>query len=397
MFVLNVPAVRYRPPWPVPLSRRLRELSRGHAHVAYVYPKPNHGTFRYRVLNMLEALALEPALGGSWFSAADLWCREEILACADVIVLCHCRYTPELADLVVRARAAGRRVLFDIDDLVFDTRYVPTVLHYLDHPTGEAALDHWFSDFSRYGQLLRLCDAAIVTNDYLAARVRDFADLPAAVVPNFMNHRQLRISEQILASKRRAGYRRDGKIHLGYFSGSKTHHRDFALIVDALTQSFAADSRLVLRLVGNVDVTGPLRHYAHRIEVFPLQDPINLQRLIGEVEINLAPLQDNPFTNCKSELKFFEAAAVGTLTVASPVFAFRESVLHGETGFLAPAHRWLSVLSEAVQKLSDFEGIAEAAAAVAHAGYRPEVHAAAIRAALFGDGWQPGGASAGVL
>ena len=125
MFVLDMPAVRYRAPWPDPLTRRLRRLARGHAHVAYIYPKPNQGTFRYRVLNMLEALALDPTIGASWFSFADLWCSDEILARADVIVLCHCRYTPELADLVVRARAAGRRVLFDIDDLVFDTRLCP--------------------------------------------------------------------------------------------------------------------------------------------------------------------------------------------------------------------------------------------------------------------------------
>jgi glycosyltransferase involved in cell wall biosynthesis len=384
MFVLDVPAVRYRPPWSAPLSRRLRQLSRGHAHVAYIYPKPNQGTFRYRVLNMLEALALDPTLGGSWFSVADLWCSDEIIARADVIVLCHCRYTPEIADLVVRARAAGRRVLFDIDDLVFDVRFVPMVLNYLDHATNEAALDHWFADFSRYGELLRLCDGVIVTNAFLAERVRDFVGLPTAVVPNFMNRAQLRISERILAAKRQSGYRRDGAIHLGYFSGSRTHSRDFELVEDALVQLLDTDSRVVLRLVGEIDLTAHLRQYEQRIQVFPLEDPVNLQRLIGEVEINLAPLQDNPFTNCKSELKFFEAAAVGTLTLASPVFAFREAINHGRTGYLAPAHRWPSVLTEALQNLDCYADIAEAAAAEVHARYRPATQLQVICGAVFG-------------
>ena len=383
MFVLNVPAARFRPPGPVPLSRRLRQLSRGDVHVAYIYPKPNLGTFRYRVLNMLEALTLDPRLGGSWFSIADLWCSDEILARADVIVLCHCRYTPALADLVVRARAAGRRVLFDIDDLVFDTRFVPVVLHYLDHATNEAALDHWFANFSRYGELLRLCDGAIVTNEFLAARVRDFCGLPVAVVPNFMNQGQLEISARILAAKRQSGYRGDGAIHVGYFSGSRTHARDFELVEDALAKLLEADSRLLLRLVGEIAVAGPLCCHAQRIQVFPLQDPLNLQRLIGEVEINLVPLQDNPFTNCKSELKFFEAAAVGTLTVASPVFALRNVIDHGNNGLLAPAHRWLSVLSGALKNLSAYAEMAEAAAAVVRAHYHPGAQLPAIRAALF--------------
>ncbi|MCH5373489.1 MAG: glycosyltransferase [Planctomycetes bacterium] len=342
---------------------------------------------------MLEALALDPAVGGSWFSAADLWCSEEILARADVIVLCHCRYTPEIADLVVRARAIGRRVFFDIDDLVFDTRYVPTVLQYLDHSVGEATLDHWFADFSRYGALLRLCDGAIVTNAFLAARVEDFAPLPVTVLPNFMNQAQLRASGRILAAKRRSEFRRDDHLHLGYFSGSPTHARDFQVVEAALIQLLDADPRLVLRLVGRIDLTGRLRRYERRVETFPLQDPVTLQRLIGEVEINLAPLHDNPFTNCKSELKFFEAAVVGTLTVASPVFAFREAIENGRTGFLAPAHRWAAVLTEVLADFPRHGEMAEAAAAACSARYQPAVQLPAITTALFGDAPAPHGAT----
>jgi len=36
------------------------------------------------------------------------------------------------------------------------------------------------------------------------------------------------------------------------------------------------------------------------------------------VEIVIAPLQENVFTNCKSELKYFEAAIVGTIPSYSP-------------------------------------------------------------------------------
>ena len=75
--------------------------------------------------------------------------------------------------------------------------------------------------------------------------------------------------------------------------------------------------------------------YRDRIEFYPLQDFMNFQRLIAEVEINIAPLQDNTFTNCKSELKFFEAAICGTLTLATPTFSFRNSIVHGTTGFFS--------------------------------------------------------------
>ena len=110
---------------------------------------------------------------------------------------------------------------------------------------------------------------------------------------------------------------------------------------------------------------------------------MNLQRLVGEVEINLAPLQDNPFTDCKSELKFFEAAAVGTLSIASPTFAFRAAIAHGSNGFLAPAHRWLDTLREAIACLPHYASLAEVAREAVLARYAPAVHARLIANTLF--------------
>jgi hypothetical protein len=383
MFRFDVPSVALRPAWPVPLSRRLRRLALGHAHVAWIYPSPNHGTFRYRVLNMLEALAPKRDIGASWFSTADLWCRDEIVARADVLVLAHCRYSPELADLVVRARAAGKRVWFDIDDLVFDVRYVPVAMEYVGQQQTTAALDHWFANYARYGALLQLCDGAIATNAYLAERLRDFCGLPTAVIPNFMNAAQIDVSERIVAAKRKSGWRRDGRIHLGYFSGSPTHRRDLGLITDVLGQILAADPRVVLRLVGQVDLDHELREFQQRIETFPMQDPLRLQRLIGEVEFNLVPLLDNAFTACKSELKYFEAGAAATLSIASPTFAFSRAIAHGLTGFLAPTHRWLDTLREAVAMLPRYPDLAEAAREAVLGCYVPGVQARSITSALF--------------
>jgi glycosyltransferase involved in cell wall biosynthesis len=109
-----------------------------------------------------------------------------------------------------------------------------------------------------------------------------------------------------------------------------------------------------------------------------------LQREIGQVEVNLVPLQDNVFTNCKSELKWFEAAVVGALTVAAPTYSYRHAIEHGENGWLAPAYAWEDVLREVI---CGGEEVWSAVAARARAdaeerfGWRHQV--AAIRSALF--------------
>ena len=52
--------------------------------------------------------------------------------------------------------------------------------------------------------------------------------------------------------------------------------------------------------------------------------------------MNIAPLElGNAFCEAKSELKFFEAALVDVVTVASPTGPFRRAIRNGENGFLA--------------------------------------------------------------
>ena len=103
----------------------------------------------------------------------------------DTLVICRTRYTARLDNLVTRARASGCRVLFDVDDLIFDNRYVNLVLETLDRQSTEAILDEWFAAMSRLGAMLRLCDGAITTNHFLAKCIEDFAQLPTWVVAQF--------------------------------------------------------------------------------------------------------------------------------------------------------------------------------------------------------------------
>ena len=119
----------------------------------------------------------------------------------------------------------------------------------------------------------------------------------------------------------------------------------------------AADARIDLVLVGHVDVEqafgarfgGYLKgHLADRVTVHPFVDFLTLQELIADVDFNLVPLQVNEFTHCKSELKFVDAAIVGTLTIASPSFTYAEAIRHGENGYLAEDEQWEVVLLQAI-------------------------------------------------
>ena len=229
---------------------------------------------------------------------------------------------------------------------------------------------------------MRLCDGVITTNAFLAEKVRDFSGLPTWTVPNFLNQAQIDLSSQIRAAKQHSEWARDGQIDIGYFSGTPTHARDFALIEPALVSLLESNPAVRLRIVGFPPQSELLAPFAHRIETLPLQDFLNLQRVIGDVEINVVPLQDNEFANCKSELKYFEAAIVGTVTIATPTFTYRGAIDDGWNGYLATAQQWDDVLRERVAAVDGVRTVAERAAADALERYAPEAQASALRAAL---------------
>jgi glycosyltransferase involved in cell wall biosynthesis len=389
VFIALPPKRPWSEPWAAEsFASRISALRHGRTRVAYYYDLPDSSTFRYRVYNMIQVLRHhEEGIRASWFCRADSGYFDRIVDCCDVLVICRARYTDRLGSMIERAKNLGRTIIFDVDDLVVDTQYTHLLMTTLDQDTdSEADLDHWFGYIARIGAVLRLCDRVITTNEYLASRIRACSGKDIRIVPNFINREQLEYSLQLLTAKKVARFARDERIHLGYFSGSPSHDNDFELISDALARLLDKDSRLHIRLVGYLNVKGDVVRHNERIERVGMHDFINLQHLIGSTEINLVPLQNNAFTNCKSELKFFEAGVVGTITVASPVFAYRHAVTDGINGFLADTCEWEEKLHSAIDTLgcdrTSYTEIAERAFEVSVKRFAWYSQFALIRSAL---------------
>lgn len=375
MFALeSVGPVPYHDPWVLPLAERLRRLHQGRTRVAYFYEAADNSTFRYRIYNMAQVLNEAPAdVSAGWFYLDDLPLVPDLAERADLLVICRTRYDHRVAQLVAAFRARGKRVLYDTDDMVFDPAYAHLLVNTLDlDPRDPRVWDDWFAYTARLGATLRLCDAAITTTPALAERIEAFAQKPVAIVPNFLNREQLELSDRLYAAKAEATPGEDGLLHLGYFSGSPSHNRDFAMVLPALQQLLAEDEGLGVIVVGYIQPGPLLERFGSRVRRLDFHDYVNLQRAIAKVEFNLMPLQYNVFTHCKSELKYFDAAVVGTISVASPTRSYRDAIRHGDNGYLATSHEWLEVLRQAVATHRDarsYRAMAERAHADARQRY----------------------------
>ena len=386
MFLTRVSPIPYSDPWATPFDQRRAALLQGSPRVAYYYDRPDNSTFRYRAYNMIQVLRESGrGVGAAFFHLQEIEFLSNLIDQLDVLVICRARYSEGLNRLISRARSKGKRVLFDIDDLVFDCAFVPLVVNTLDQDLGDANVwDAFFANAARLGATLRLCDAAISTNEFLATRLREWSGKPVAVIPNFLNREQMDISSRIYQEKRARRFARDRKVTVGYFSGTPTHNKDLQIAAEALAHIMRRDRRLTLRIVGFMDLKGHLRGLEQRIELHPLQDFINLQRLVGEVEINIVPLQDNTFTNCKSELKYFEAGIAGTLSIASPTHTYQSAIRDGENGFLAKAYEWEAKFQSVLDRLGDYPTMAERAYADCEQRYGWKHQLGVIDRAVFG-------------
>jgi glycosyltransferase involved in cell wall biosynthesis len=352
MFAINVePQPYYSDPWDWSFADRLKRLSGGQRRIAYFYEKPDYSTFRYRVYNMIQALeASSHETTASYFCGADLERMQSILERTDVLVVCRSPYTPEIDRLICSARSKGKKVFFDVDDLVFDPSYVNLVVTSIDEDISKPEVwNQWFAFIGRIGATLRLCDGTIATNAYLAEKIQEFSGKETKVIPNFLNREQILISDRIFQTKSDSRFERKGELCVGYFSGTPTHNRDFRIVTSALRQILDTYSNVSLRIVGYMDLNDDLWEYRSRVEFVPFQDFINLQAVIGATEINIVPLQDNSFTNCKSELKYFEAAVVGTVTIASPTYSFARAIEDGANGFFANSYEWFNKLRAVIE------------------------------------------------
>lgn len=363
---------------------------RGSPRAAYFYSVPDTSTFRYRAYNVAQSLAASnsrtrPSAG--WFTEDDLDRMGRVLDNCDVLVLCrNSLYNDRIARLAAQARARNRRILFDVDDLVFDPGYVHLLMDTLDQDMRNPAIwDYWFGYVGRVSATYGLCDGALVTNAYLAARAEAWSKKPARVIPNFLNREQQEVSDRIWRAKEANTWARNGRTHIAYFSGSPSHRRDFGLVAPTIARLMDEDRSLRLRVVGFLEPAPELLRHHARIEFLPLQDFLNLQREIGAVEVNLVPIQDNPFTNCKSELKWFEAAVVGALTIASPVYAYRGIMDHARNGWLAEPQTWDTILKEVLRDIDAYRTeVAPRAREAARERFGWDRQSATIEAGLFG-------------
>jgi glycosyltransferase involved in cell wall biosynthesis len=333
-------------------------------------------SMRYRAHNLVETLTLH-GTAATFVAEEDLPVRLAEVLAHDLIVLVRRRWNPRIKSLIEAARLADIPLVFDLDDFLFD----PWVLPYIDSARG--ALASWTVQYIKeFRATLLSCDYFTGATRFLVEQAAHWGR-PGWVVRNGLNKTQLHCSHALLEQSRPAAA--DGKVRIGYFSGTKTHQADFRIAYPALVRALQDCPQARLVVVGELDLQEfpGLEPFAAQIEKHPCVDWRDLPALIATVDINLVPLELNPYTQGKSELKYFEAGILKVPTIASPTQVFASAIEHGVTGWLAASDDdWYRALHMVMADTTLRRRLGENAHAHALRNYGPAAVAAEARSAF---------------
>ena len=319
------------------------------ARILFVSGEPHTPGHTYRVLRYAEtARALGALVEMQTIDEAKQ--APELASSANLVVLWRVEWDPGVEALISRARRAGAKLLYDVDDLMFDPELARVEI--IDGIRSQGLTEKQVRGF--YGRIQRTmaaCDFGSVTTEPLADHMRR-SGKPVFVLPNGFDAKVWR--EARLAHRARRQAPSDGLLRLGYAGGSRTHQRDFAVMAPALARVLRerAECRLVLfrrETLNCLDLEEFPEFQTLEAQV-EWREYVSLEQLPHEIarfDVNLAPLEpDNLFCEAKSELKFFEAALAGVPSVCSPTRPFRAAIRDGETAmFATDTESWYIAIS----------------------------------------------------
>lgn len=313
------------------------------ADVLFISSGAVGSSWMYRVRNVSEELGIN-GISSSITIQENIW-LDRYAGKFKIFIFHKVSVNDNVRKLIAEIKAQKKEMIFETDDLVFDYEKFKNQDFFKN--LGEA--EKKFYESLGKGEILGdpYLTTCTTTTSFLAEKLRECGK-QVFIVPNKISKKDLKIADKII------NYRREVRdtVRIGYFSGTLSHDRDFATVHDVMVKIMEKYPMVELYLVGPLSGVGfsdELNKFRDRIKKLPFASREKHFMNIASVDINIAPLEDNPFCEAKSELKFFEAGIVRIPTVAFDNSTYREAIKDGEDGFVAKdSNEWFEKLEKLI-------------------------------------------------
>ena len=287
----------------------------------------NGQTVRYRIYNLRKAIRTNAK---TRFEIIEngIYHDQRSLSWPDLIILMRVEWSPMVQKLIDIAKSNNKRIVYDIDDIIFKKEYVKRFCKIIS--------DDYDKNENIFEKKFQAQEMTYLSSDFTTTSTNYIADLmrkdnkSAFVIHNGFNQKQIEI----------AGIYRENKNKqvrsITYLSGSVTHNIDFLQALPSILKIMYEYPDVILKIVGYLDIDTVPQDLQSRVITLPFMKWTRLLKNSAKDYINIAPLDiSNPFCHAKSELKYFEAAIVGVPTIASATDTYKRCITHGLNGMLA--------------------------------------------------------------
>ena len=245
----------------------------------------------------------------------------------------------KLKRLKKKVQKLNKNIFYDIDDYIFNYEDIKDI----GFLKGKE-----YRNYENYTKLIKscmtLCDGYIVSTLSLKKVIEE--QFPGKMV---VINRNVASMEMTIASLTVDKVEKD-YITLGYFSGTKTHNDDFESIKEELLDIMRKNVNVHLLIGGQIELPAEFNEVKDQIETFKFVAWQDLPQLIAKADINLMPLENMMFHECKSENKWMEAALVNVPTIASWNNELATVIKDGVDGFLCKnSEEWTNKLQQLVK------------------------------------------------
>lgn len=243
-----------------------------------------------------------------------------------VFIFHHSVKTEKMEKFVSELEKLNKTIIFETDDLTFNKEIFQKTNAYKNFNDLEKK-QYEDNNFLLENPAVKF---ATTSTNYLAKQLEKYGK-KVFVVSNKVSEEDLKNAN--LAMKK---VEKDKiTITIGYFSGSKSHDRDFAVVSDVLLRVLKENKNVQLYLVGALEIDKKFEKFKNQIIRRPLIDRKKYFEEIAKCDITIAPLEvGDPFCESKSELKFFESAIVKVPVIASGTKVFQDSIEDGKDSFV---------------------------------------------------------------
>lgn len=210
--------------------------------------------------------------------------------------------------LITASKAVNAKLITDIDDFVWS---IPK-----ENSANEAYQLERINEISR---LIKEAHAITVSTQPLK-EILEKINPNCTILPNVIKPEEW---------KGKKG-QNSKKVRIGWVY-SKTHRGDTQEVKEALEEIFDPDLMEIVILAGEPKMF----NFKYKIwgGVPYMQYPNRLRQL--NLDISLAPLKNDVFNRCKSNIKWLESSMAGSSFIGSRVYPYETSVEEGKTGLLA--------------------------------------------------------------